>query len=121
MNMIENRELTMDDYMAMLRRRLTVILIPALLAPLAAFLVSFAFTPKYSSQAQVSVEGQRVSDNYVTPVGADPAQHVNAMLNQVMSDSRLRTLVPSLGNVKAGEEGTYIEEIREHGNITPKY
>ena len=31
--MIENRELSMDDYLAMLRRRLKVILIPALLAP----------------------------------------------------------------------------------------
>ena len=31
--MMENRELTMDDYLAMLRRRMKVILIPALLAP----------------------------------------------------------------------------------------
>jgi polysaccharide chain length determinant protein (PEP-CTERM system associated) len=119
MNMIENRELTMDDYLAMLRRRLTVILIPALLAPLAAFLVSYAFAPRYSSQAQVSVEGQLVSDNYVTPVGSDPATHVNAMLAQVLSDTRLRSLVQGLGNVKAGEEGKYIEEIRENVSITP--
>ena len=35
--MIENRELTMDDYLAMLRRRLKVILIPTLLAPLVGF------------------------------------------------------------------------------------
>ena len=32
--MIENRELTINDYLAMLRRRLKVILIPTLLAPL---------------------------------------------------------------------------------------
>ena len=32
---MQNRELTMDDYLAMLRRRMKVILIPALLAPLA--------------------------------------------------------------------------------------
>ena len=43
--MIENRELTMDDYLAMLRRRAKVILIPALLAPLVGFLVSYAFPP----------------------------------------------------------------------------
>ena len=30
---MENRELTMDDYLAMLRRRMKVILIPALLKP----------------------------------------------------------------------------------------
>jgi len=43
--MIENRELTMDDYLAMLRRRAKVILIPALLAPLAGWLISYAFVP----------------------------------------------------------------------------
>ena len=32
--MIENRDSTIDDYLAMLRRRLKMILIPALLAPL---------------------------------------------------------------------------------------
>src|SRR5438034_160018 len=40
--MIENRELTIDDYLAMLRRRVKVILIPALLAPVAGFLISYA-------------------------------------------------------------------------------
>ncbi len=40
-DMMENRELGMDDYLAMLRRRMKVILIPALLAPLAGFLPDF--------------------------------------------------------------------------------
>ena len=54
--MMENRELTMDDYLAMLRRRMKVILIPALLAPLAGFLVSYAFSAKYTSQSLVLVD-----------------------------------------------------------------
>ena len=66
--MSANRELSMDDYLAMLRRRLKVILIPALLAPMAGFLVSYAFPPKYTSQSTVLVEGQKVPDNYVQPV-----------------------------------------------------
>src|SRR6266566_5284843 len=66
--MSENRELTMDDYLAMLRRRLKVILIPALLAPLAGFMVSYVFPPTYKSQATVLVEGQRVPDSLVQPV-----------------------------------------------------
>src|SRR5208337_3254762 len=66
--MSENRELTMDDYLAMLRRRLKVILIPALLAPLAGYLVSYVFPPKFTAQSTVLVEGQKVPDNYVTPV-----------------------------------------------------
>ena len=47
--MIQNRELTMDDYLSMLRRRAKVILIPALVAPLVGFLVSYFFTPKYTN------------------------------------------------------------------------
>ncbi len=54
--MIENRELNIDDYLAILRRRAKVILIPALLAPLAGWLISYAFTPKYTSQSLVLVE-----------------------------------------------------------------
>ena len=36
-NMIENRVLTMDDYGAMLRRRLKIILIPTFSPPWSAF------------------------------------------------------------------------------------
>ena len=58
--MITNREMTMQDYTAMLRRRAMVILIPALLAPLAGFLISYAFPAKYTSQSVVLIEGQKV-------------------------------------------------------------
>ena len=66
--MTENRELTMDDYLAMLRRRIRVIVIPALLAPIAGFAVSFACSPKYTSQSLVLVEEPKVSGAYVKPV-----------------------------------------------------
>ena len=58
--MITNREMTMQDYTAMFRRRATIILIPALLAPLAGFLISYAFPAKYTSQSVVLIEGQKV-------------------------------------------------------------
>jgi uncharacterized protein involved in exopolysaccharide biosynthesis len=78
--MIANREYTIDDYKVMLRRRLKMILIPALLAPLPAFLVSYAFPPKYTSQSLVLVEGQKVPENMVQPVVSEdltesPAAH----------------------------------------------
>ena len=60
--MIENRELSMDDYLAMLRRRMKVILIPALLAPLAGFLVSYVFSPKYTSKSLVLIEAPKIPD-----------------------------------------------------------
>ena len=104
--MSENRELTMDDYLAMLRRRLKVILIPALMAPLTGFLVSYApfFPPKYTSTSTVLVEGQKVPENYVMPViTADFTQRVQTLTQEVMSPSRL-TLMMAGGRLERGQE-----------------
>lgn len=119
-SMIENRDLTMDDYLAMVRRRLKVILIPALLAPLAGFLVSYAFPSKYNSQSLVLVEGQKVPDNYVQPViTADFTQRLATMQQQVMAGNRLRPMIERLGLAKPGEEGVVIQEIRTNMSVEP--
>src|SRR6266849_1431425 len=92
--MIENRELTMDDYLAMLRRRLKLILIPVLLAPLAGWLISYAFPAKYTSQALVLVEGQKVPEGMVQPVvTADLTARVATLQQQVLSQSRLQPML----------------------------
>src|SRR5436190_6694774 len=92
--MIENRELTMDDYLAMLRRRLKVILIPALLAPIVGFAVSYAFTPKYTSQALILVEEQKVPEGYVkSVVNEDLGQRVTTLEQRALSAERLRPLI----------------------------
>ena len=54
--MIENRDYTIDDYLLILRRRMKWILIPALIAPVVGFLISYAFAPKYTSQALIVVQ-----------------------------------------------------------------
>jgi protein tyrosine kinase modulator len=118
--MIENRELTMDDYLAMVRRRLKVILIPALLAPLAGFLVSYAFPPTYKSQALVLVEGQRVPDSYVKPViTSDFTQRIATLQQQVLSVNRLRPLVERLGVTKPDEQSKLISDIQANMAVEP--
>jgi len=118
-SMSENRELTMDDYLAMLRRRLKVILIPALLSPLAGFMVSYVFSPTYKSQATVQVEVQRVPDTLVQSViTSDFAQRIQTLSLQVLSSSRLRPVIQSLNLVKPGEEDKLIQEIQRPGSVT---
>jgi polysaccharide chain length determinant protein (PEP-CTERM system associated) len=118
--MTENRELTMDDYLAMLRRRLKVILVPMLLAPLAGFLISYVFSPKYTSQSLVLVQGQEVPDNLVQPViTADFTQRLATMQQQVMAANRLRPMIERLAIVKAGDEGQLMEDIRQNMAIEP--
>jgi polysaccharide chain length determinant protein (PEP-CTERM system associated) len=118
--MTENRELTMDDYLAMLRRRLKVILIPTLLAPLAGFGISYLFSPKYTSQSTVLVEGQKVPDNYVTPViTADFTERVQTLSQEVVSPTRLRPVIEGLALVKPGEESKLISEIQQNMQVEP--
>src|SRR5580700_488947 len=115
-----NRELQMDDYLAMLRRRLKVILIPALVAPLSGFLISYVLPPKYSSQSTVLVEGQKVPDNYVMPViTADFAQRVQTLSQEVLSPSRLRPVIHSLNLVKPEDEGKLIGDIQQNMQVEP--
>lgn len=118
--MSENRELTMDDYLAMVRRRLKVILIPALLAPLAGYLVSFAFPSKYTSQSTVLVEGQKVPESYVqTVITSDFTHRIDTLREQVVSPSRLRPAIASLALVKPEEQAKLIAEIPQNVLVEP--
>jgi uncharacterized protein involved in exopolysaccharide biosynthesis len=118
--MSENRELSMDDYLAMLRRRLKVIIIPALLAPLAGFGISYVFPPKYTSQSTVLVEAQKVPDSYVQPViTSDFTQRIQTLSQQVMSPSRLRPVIQQLALVKPEDEGRLIEDIQKNMTVEP--
>jgi polysaccharide chain length determinant protein (PEP-CTERM system associated) len=119
--MIENRELTVDDYLAMLRRRLKVILIPALLAPLAGFLVSFAFPPKYTSKSLVLVEEQKVPEGYVKPVVTeDLSQRIASMEQQVLSRNRLAPMIDRFGLAKKGKSvDDVVDEIQQNISIQP--
>jgi protein tyrosine kinase modulator len=114
--MIENRELNMDDYLSMLRRRMKVILIPALLAPIAGFLISYAFAPKYTSQSIVSIEDQKVPEGYVKSViTEDAAQRVASMQTLITSQSRLRPMIERLGLAKKGKsEEEVADDIRQN-------
>jgi polysaccharide chain length determinant protein (PEP-CTERM system associated) len=119
--MMENRELTMDDYLAMLRRRAKVILIPALLAPLAGWLISYAFVPKYTSQALVLVEGQKIPESMVQPVVTeDLTARIATLQQQVLSQSRLQPMLERLGMVRNGQNvDDMIDGIRMNMAVEP--
>ena len=119
--MIENRELTMDDYLAMLRRRALVIAIPALVAPLVGFLISYGFTPKYTSQSLVLIEGQKVPESMVQPVvSEDLTARVATLQQQVLSQSDLQPMIEQLGLAKGGKDvGQVMDDIRANMSVQP--
>lgn len=119
--MIQNRELTMQDYSAMLRRRAKVILIPALLAPLAGFAVSYIFPPRYTSHSVILYEEQKVPDKMVMPVvSEDLTARVTTLQQQVLSQSRLQPVVDRVFPGKSAEEvGQIIDQIRQNVKVEP--
>ena len=92
-----------------------VILIPALLAPLAGFLVSYGFTAKYTSQSEVLVSPPRIPDAVVQSVFTeDLTQHITTIGQRVLSPTLLRPMVERLGLAK---EGQNVEDVIS--NIQP--
>jgi len=119
--MITNREMTMQDYTAMFRRRATIILIPALLAPLAGFLISYAFPAKYTSQSVVLIEQQKVPESMVQPVvSSDITARVSTLQQQVLAESKLRPLVQRVfPGRNPADVGAMIDSIRANMAVEP--
>lgn len=119
--MIQNRELTIEDYRSMLRRRLWVILIPTLIAPALGFGVSYLFPAKYTSTSTVLVEGQQVPQGYVNPVTTeDVMQRIAALEQQVLSRNRLKPVIERLGLVSGGASlEDILDKIRQNVDVQP--
>jgi len=119
--MIENRELGIPDYLAAIRRRAGVILIPMLIAPLGGYLVSRAIPPRYTSQSLILIEDQTVPQGYVKPVVTeDILLRLTTMQQQVLSRSRLQPMIERLGLVKNGKTlEDVIAEIRAGLGVQP--
>ena len=122
---MSERELTTDDYLAMLRRRLKVILIPALVAPLTGFLVSYELPARYTSTSLVLVDSQKVPDQYVQSViAADFAQRVQSLQERVLTPKFLRPIIQGLETTdpklfKAADEGKLMSGIAQSVQIQP--
>lgn len=92
--MLGHRELELDDYLAIARRRKWWIIVPTLVAPLIAFGVSLFLPEKWISQTMVLVEQQKVPDNYVKPVlSEDLDARLATMKEQILSRTRLQPII----------------------------
>jgi uncharacterized protein involved in exopolysaccharide biosynthesis len=119
--MVENRELGIPDYLAILRRRRKAILIPLLLAPIVGFGISYFFTPRYTSQSLILIEDQTVPAGYVKPViTEDVLQRITTMQQQILSRKRLQPMIDRLGLVKNGRSvDDVLKDIRTGFDIEP--
>jgi len=96
--MLGHRELNLDDYLAILRRRRWVILIPTLLGPLLAFAISLGIPNRYISKTLVLVEHQKVPESYVKSVVTDELNtRLSTMQEQILSRTRLQPIIEKFG------------------------
>jgi len=118
--MIANRELGIDDYLEICRRRAMLVIVPALIAAALGLGISFLLTPKYISRSLLVVEGQTVPDGYVKPIITQRVSDRMLTLEQnVLSRDRLQALVTRLGLATKGESvSDVVEDIRNNVTVT---
>jgi len=99
--MIKQKELKLEDYLAILRRRRWLLILPAILGAVVGYALSLALPAQYTSHTVVLVESPTVPDSYVKPVvSEDLNQRLASMQEQILSRTRLQHLVEEFGMYK---------------------
>lgn len=92
--MLGHRELTMEDYLAIFKRRFWLIVTCACLCLALGILMSRVIPPQYQSQTLILVEQPKVPEDYVKPVVAqDLGERLASMREQILSRSRLEPII----------------------------
>jgi Uncharacterized protein involved in exopolysaccharide biosynthesis len=92
--MLGHRELTMEDYTAILKRRAWLIASCAVVFLIIGVVVTFIIPPQYQSQTLILVEQPKVPEDYVKPVVAqDLGERLASMREQILSRSRLEPII----------------------------
>jgi len=109
--MLGHRELTMQDYAGILKRRFWLILISTVLFLVTGVAISYILPPQYVSQTLVLIEQQKVPENYVKPVvDEDLGARLASMKEQILSRSRIQPIIERF-NLYGGEKATMDDRI----------
>jgi len=114
------KQLTLQDYLGIARRRKRLLIIPPVLCAIAGFATSFFFNAKYTSTALVLVQGPRVATSLVKPaVSDDLNERLLAMEQQILSRSRLEPVLQRFGLYKEDLNKSSMEDLidRMRSNI----
>lgn len=120
--MLGHRALSPEDYLAILKKRWWILVVPALLLPIIAFAASYLVQPVYTSQTLVLVEQQKVADDLVKPaIDQDISGRLASMKEQILSRSRLQPILERF-NLFAGDHLTMddrIDQMRKNIDVKP--
>jgi polysaccharide chain length determinant protein (PEP-CTERM system associated) len=92
--MLGHRELTMQDYAEILKRRYLLILTCTVIFLGLGIVISYTLPPQYISQTLVLIEQQKVPEDYVKPVvNEDLNARLASMREQILSRSRIEPII----------------------------
>ena len=96
--MLGHRELTMHDYMEILKRRFWLILASSVICLTISLVVCHFIPPRYLSQTLVLIEEQKVPEDFVKPVvNEDLNARLASMKEQILSRSRIEPIITQFG------------------------
>ena len=114
-NMEEEQQFGIREVLAMLKRRLWWMLLPALLGPAIGIGLTFVVQPIYTSKAFVLIEQPKVPDKFVTQVITDELDtRLMTLQEQILSRSRLEPIIERLGLYKDKAGKLSMEEMVDH-------
>lgn len=106
------RELSVADYVAILRRHWVLIAILAIVGPPLGYGTAKLLSPKYTSQALVLIQEPTVSPNIVEPVNnVDVSQQLASMRQQILSRTRLEPIIRKLNLFPAEVDRTPMDQL----------
>lgn len=92
--MISHRELTMEDYIAIARRRIWLFVVPGIVFSICAYTTSLFLAARYKSETVVLVEAPAVSPDLIPlRVGGDTNQRLATMREEILSRTRLQQII----------------------------
>ena len=122
--MIGHRQLTMEDYLAIFRRRKRVLLTCLVAFPVLGLALSFALPKEYTSQTVVLVQQPAVPEKYVTEIDSgDLKQRLTSLQEQILSRSKLEEIINKF-QLYPSDRGSVsmdalVERLRKKIAVTP--
>ena len=109
--MLGHRELTAEDYFAILKRRARLIGVCAVVFLGVGIGLTYVLPPQYVSQTLILIEEQKVPEKYVVPVVTeDLSARLASMKEQILSRSRVQPIIERF-NLFAGAGRTLDDRI----------
>ena len=108
------RQLQIEDYIEIIFRRKWFIIIPFAASIIGVILALLFVSRSYKSTTMILVEHQKVPESYVTPtVTIDITERLNTITQQVMSRTRLESIINEFGLYKKEKDKLTNEELLE--------